>query len=283
MRHLLDPSSNLAQQVRSLLVHEYTRALQAITATPTEAVHDLRRCGKRSRAWLRLFRPGLSKELYGDENHAWRDLGRMLSPLHDQAAISSCLAHLGRRYADLIPQETLVQISTHLPQPALSEAQLAGIRADVHRRQRRLDHQSLTIEWRDLVSGHEKCHRAWIVAGSQFLSRPTTETRHTWRKRSKDLAYQLRVLAHLWPTMLQPLAATLTTLGDHLGDERDAALTCQWLRSHSHLDGSVEILRHARNWRRHLRHQCETLSTSLMRKSAGDSHSTVALSSLYLP
>jgi CHAD domain-containing protein len=47
------------------------------------------------------------------------------------------------------------------------------------------------------------------------------ETVHEWRKRVKDLWYQLRLVRKAWPDQLDPLAEDAHALADQLGDHHD--------------------------------------------------------------
>jgi CHAD domain-containing protein len=44
---------------------------------------------------------------------------------------------------------------------------------------------------------------------------------HEWRKRVKDLGYQMQILRELWPPVLKKLRTELDALGDLLGKEHD--------------------------------------------------------------
>ena len=44
---------------------------------------------------------------------------------------------------------------------------------------------------------------------------------HEWRKRVKDLGYQIQILRDLWPPVLEELRKDLKKLGDLLGEEHD--------------------------------------------------------------
>ncbi len=53
---------------------------------------------------------------------------------------------------------------------------------------------------------------------------PTAEAVHEWRKRAKDLWYQLRILSELWPAVLGETAEVAHDLADQLGDHHDLAV-----------------------------------------------------------
>ena len=47
---------------------------------------------------------------------------------------------------------------------------------------------------------------------------------HEWRKRAKDLRYQMEFLAPIWPGVLDAAAAELARLTDLLGDANDVGV-----------------------------------------------------------
>jgi CHAD domain-containing protein len=47
---------------------------------------------------------------------------------------------------------------------------------------------------------------------------------HEWRKRAKDLYYQVRMLCRIWPEQMDAIESELEQLGDFLGDAHDLVL-----------------------------------------------------------
>lgn len=59
---------------------------------------------------------------------------------------------------------------------------------------------------------------------------PSTGDLHEWRKRVKDLGYQVRLLAPAWPGGLKDLADELERLAGYLSDEHDLAILRRSMR-----------------------------------------------------
>ena len=59
---------------------------------------------------------------------------------------------------------------------------------------------------------------------------PSDENLHEWRKRLKDLLYQLRLLQAAWPTVLGAYVQEAHRLADLLGDDHDLTVLISVLR-----------------------------------------------------
>jgi CHAD domain-containing protein len=62
------------------------------------------------------------------------------------------------------------------------------------------------------------------------------ENVHQWRKRAKDLWYQLRIVRDAWPALLGETIDQAHELTDLLGDHHDLAVLADDLRSRGDLD-----------------------------------------------
>lgn len=58
-------------------------------------------------------------------------------------------------------------------------------------------------------------------------SDPVAENVHEWRKRTKDLWYQLRILRNAWPPVIYETAEQAHDLADLLGDHHDLAVLAE--------------------------------------------------------
>ena len=76
---------------------------------------------------------------------------------------------------------------------------------------------SWTVALEGLVEGYRRSHRAARAAWRH----PDADARHTWRKRAKAHALQVRLLAPLWPAMMSAWRSQWDELAQRLGDEHD--------------------------------------------------------------
>jgi hypothetical protein len=71
--------------------------------------------------------------------------------------------------------------------------------------------------------GLEASWRSARRAMNRALDAPTADALHQWRKRLKDHWYHARLMAPVWPEMMQHHVALADLLGEMLGDARDLA------------------------------------------------------------
>ena len=202
-------------------------------ADPVTAVHEIRKALKRVRAWLRLVRDHLGEEVFGEENRTARDMGRLLGTARD---------------AD-IHVETLPIILVELPEetrdspPALELARRMEVRRALvrqvvlaedgpmaqvveragHARDRTVDLPLEGLGPPGLATGVGRSYAAARDRFREAREHGDPERYHSWRKRVKDLQYQLQLLApRLTPGLRKRLQAQERT-GSHLGLANDLA------------------------------------------------------------
>lgn len=64
----------------------------------------------------------------------------------------------------------------------------------------------------------------------------SVENLHEWRKRVKDIGYQVRLLNPIWPRMLDDMADELERLADYLSDDHDLAILRRMVLQQPHED-----------------------------------------------
>jgi CHAD domain-containing protein len=193
-----------------------------------DALHDARTRLRMLRAMLKLQRPALSRAFFERQNAFLREAARVLSTARDAHVLQAALGGVA-------PDATAVA--------ALRE-RLAAESAEA---QRRLDELGIVqalaralLAERDLLESAPPppTKAVWqglrlTYARARRAARRTDdmESRHEWRKRVKDLRFQVRFLAPLWPAILGPHEKALHHLSDLLGEDHDLAVLDQWLMS----------------------------------------------------
>ena len=198
-----------------------------------EAVHELRRIFKRSRALLRLGADLVGRGRARKADRALRDLHRRLGALRDADAAVTTLRELagglvGLR-ADLCLRlaESLRRGARRRQAAAEAAALLPGIAAGLRTVLRRTDTwmpcggfavlaDALRRSWREARRGLREARRS-----------DDPEVLHAWRKQVKTLALQTAPLRALWTADGEDdLPQALRRIGSLLGTDHDLAVLC---------------------------------------------------------
>jgi CHAD domain-containing protein len=95
----------------------------------------------------------------------------------------------------------------------------------------------ISLEGFDAVRpGLLRTYRQGRKALREAIECPSAAAFHDWRKRVKDLWYQMRLFAPAYPLLLEPLADEIHRLSDALGDAHDLDL----LESALELEGTTD-------------------------------------------
>jgi CHAD domain-containing protein len=192
-------------------------------------VHDLRKCCKEVRGILRLARGALGNEVFKRENRAFRDAARPLSKVRDAKVLGERLESLLEHFSGSVAQQELAGVRR------VVSARREVIRRDLFRKRRavsrirrkiraaskRVDKWPLRNRgWRALEPGVRDVYRRGRRAMKAVQTAVTDEGLHEWRKRAKDLRYQLTLLLGA----SHRLAAVAHRLTDLLGEDHDLAV-----------------------------------------------------------
>jgi hypothetical protein len=188
--------------LRRIATEELSTALNRLAALPApEAVHGIRKNLKKTRALLRLYRSALPGQPAA--NATLRGVAAALSAQRDAAV---CLATLDRLFPELpdclLALRNLLLADSVAPArpipPGLAEP-LAALRDEAATwRLRGKPHSALKD---GLATTRRKARRA-ADAARAAPDRP--DLVHEWRKRVKDLWYQTRLFAPVWPELFAP-------------------------------------------------------------------------------
>jgi CHAD domain-containing protein len=149
-----------------------------------------------------------------------RDTTAILATLDKLIAHSS--GQLARHAWDDVRKPFVKKKRTQRSQKKHAIAEVARMLSSARRRVAKwpINHEGFSALRRGL--GHTYTRGRTIQA--QVHATPTVETLHEWRKRVKDLGYQVRVLKPMWPELLGCLADELERLADYLSDNHDLAI-----------------------------------------------------------
>jgi CHAD domain-containing protein len=201
-----------------------------------EAVHGARKDMKKLRTVLRLLRDGLGKKRYRRADARFRDAARALSGARDAEVKLETLEGLGEHQAGL-------------PAAAV-EAWRKILERDREAATDTVRGESLAAEAVEQIEAGLEEIRSWDLTGDSWETIAPALTRtyrrgrkamkaaedgddddlHEWRKRAKDLWYELRLLTRAWEGPLQATAEEAHRLTDLLGDHHDLAVLREDLR-----------------------------------------------------
>jgi CHAD domain-containing protein len=201
---------------------------------PAQAVHDARKRMKKTRAVLRLARPGLGDDLYRDENRRMRDAGRRLSGVRDAEVLVATLDDLAERSPAGVAPTTTARVRASLDAErvrARRDASDGGsppggeVADEVRRALERIDGWPLERDgFKALRPGLKRSYRRGRRRFAAARDEPTAERLHEWRKRVKDLWYHARLLRPAWPEGMDPIVDAADELSDVLGLDHDLAV-----------------------------------------------------------
>ncbi|MCA0270824.1 MAG: CHAD domain-containing protein [Proteobacteria bacterium] len=204
---------------------ETSRLILDDASLPRETlVHELRKNVKKTRALLRLVRPGFRD--FERENAALREAARLIAPLRDADVLTLTFDRAVAR-TDL-PRAETAALRDRLA-PASGDAIKPEERLEAHRQA--LATIAAGIEdWKIRHKGFDSLsgglERSWDACRrSMRKARDKTgaESLHLFRKRVKDHWYHARLLSPIWPEMMAAHVSACDKLGEALGDARDLA------------------------------------------------------------
>jgi CHAD domain-containing protein len=200
-------------------------------STPAEAIHEARKDMKKIRSAIRLVRDPLGDDIYRRENQHYRDIGRELSGLRDAEVLVETLESLAdrfgpaqdERYAGL--KERFEQELQARREDGSEEREMAAAAAALTAGRGRIEAWPLDGDgWELIAPGIHRSYRRGRKRLREIEQDASNETLHEWRKRAKDLWYQLRLIRDAEPELIGNLAAQTHDLSDHLGDDHDLVL-----------------------------------------------------------
>ena len=235
----LDNQRSLGKQVRKVALKQLSHALSEFRLKPHSpgvrdaSVHTARKRIKEVRALLRLVRNGVGEKQFDRENRALRDAARPLSEVRDGAALLDALRALEERYSGEIKKGAFKPLREALQKRRRSLRRRILQKGDAVRksatavkavRDRAAQWDLKSGAWKVLQAGLRRAYKKGHAAMTGALKDPSDEKLHEWRKRVKDLRYQLELLEPVWPDVMKATAEQANALSDLLGDDHDLAV-----------------------------------------------------------
>ncbi len=190
-------------------------------------VHEVRKHLKKLRAAMRLAVDEVGKNRHTREDRCVREIGRLVSDLRDAQVRLQTLIQLRDETAkgsgeNHFPRiEELLSLERESFSAAFAGWQKQAI-PKLERVGERLSKWPLAgITWKQICGTVGKIYKRGQRGLAKTIKKPQPENFHAWRKRVKDLWYQLRILQPLNRVVLEKIAADAEILGELLGREHD--------------------------------------------------------------
>lgn len=210
---------------------------------PAAAIHGARKDLKKLRGLLRLVRQDLGKKAFEAENRRYRDVGRLLSGSRDAEVKLETLLELQHRFDLPAGAAELWAGRLESERDELAAAtrdddrgRIAQATAAIAAGRDEISHWSLSTDsWALVESGLVRSYRDGRRALRRAEADRSADSVHRWRKRAKDLWYQLRLIEDAWPELLGATVAQTHELTELLGDHHDLAVLADDLRGRTDL------------------------------------------------
>jgi CHAD domain-containing protein len=197
-------------------------------------VHEVRKHLKKLRATMRLAIAAVGKNCHAKEDRCVRKIGRLVSDLRDAQVRLQTFIQLRDKAAknsgkQLFPHtEELLVLERESFSAAFAGWQRQAIPQLESVKARLMAWPLGGLSWKQICNAVCKIYRRGQRALATTIDDPEPENFHAWRKRVKDVWYQLRILQPLNRTVLEEMARDAEILGELLGIEHD--LDFLWAR-----------------------------------------------------
>jgi CHAD domain-containing protein len=197
-------------------------------------VHEVRKHLKKLRAAMRLAIPEVGKNRHTREDRCVRKIGRLVSDPRDAQVRLQTLIQLrddtakGPEDSPFPRIEELLSLERESFSAAFTGWQTQAI-PQLERVEARLLKWPLEgLTWKQICGAVGKIYKRGQRGLAKTIDDPKPENVHAWRKRVKDIWYQLRILQPLNRMVLTEMAHEAEVLGELLGREHD--LNFLWAR-----------------------------------------------------
>jgi CHAD domain-containing protein len=190
-------------------------------------VHEVRKHLKKLRAAMRLAAGAVGKNCHAREDRCVRKIGRLVSDLRDAQVRLQTFMELRdqavkRSGEQLFPRtEELLLLERESFSAAFTGWQTQAIPRLEYANSRLMDWRLEGLTWKQICGAVAKIYKRGQRGLAEALADPVPENFHAWRKRVKDIWYQLRILQPLNRVVLEQIALDAEVLGELLGREHD--------------------------------------------------------------
>jgi CYTH domain-containing protein/CHAD domain-containing protein len=216
---------------------------------PSAAVHAARKDMKKLRALLRLVRVEVGEERFRKENERYRDVGRRLAESRDSQVKIETLAALRKSFGGELPAAPLAAWRGELEaeRDAVGEgsellSRVGTAIAEIEVGRDEVSRWGLSSDsWELFAPGLRRSYRRGMREMKRVREKRRADDVHSWRKRVKDLWYQLRLVRGAWPEVVGETAEQAHELAGLLGDHHDLTVLAEDLAGRERLAGRASL------------------------------------------
>jgi CHAD domain-containing protein len=198
-------------------------------------VHETRKHLKKARAALRLVSGEIERDVWKREDRCLAKVGQLISEVRDAEVRLETVRQLrefarGKKRGFQETEELLAfELDSFLA--AFSEWPLEAEERLTQSLDRLREWPLDDLSCKRLRENVQRTYKRGRKALKIAIKKTSTKKLHTFRKRAKELWYQLRILRPLAPAVFRELNDELRTVGDFLGQVHDLAFVGQRLSS----------------------------------------------------
>ena len=228
----------MAKAIRRLGIERLEVALDCLKdCRRAEAIHCARKDIKRVRAVLRMGRTHIAEKELRRFSELLRETASHLAAPRDAYVKVKTLKALAAHFKGQLAPRSLRHIRSRLRYDFDEEMRrFAGQKKAkaVERVLIRLtkEFEGLEVDgkgWKAIGPGVKAAYGKGRIAWQRAQIELAPEDFHRWRKRAKDLWYQVTLLRPVWPEQMDAMAHELETLSEYLGDDHDLFVLQQFL------------------------------------------------------
>lgn len=224
--------------LRKALLGEFHAAVAKAKAAATSdtlatAVHESRKALRRGRAVLSMISAALPKSERRAVLRALQEARRSLSIARDHAVAPVTMTALALSEEDRV---TAKRVLDNAAEARPSAAELAHLLADVANRaaaQAEALEAALPqhLSWSEVVTGVQQVYGEARKARAK--SKKSTQQFHSWRRRSKELVYQLELLAEHAGQRISAIRDEVSGIVDQLSPAVDLIMLHEFVRTYA--------------------------------------------------
>jgi CHAD domain-containing protein len=204
------------------------RAVLHVQEDPHEAIHEVRLAVKRLRALWRLVRPHVGAPLATRENATLREAARRLGGVRDEQVIAETLDLLLRHTRGAAARDQGAALRKSLFAAGEPGIDFQAALAEGSRVVRASSGVMKVLPWEgwnwaSIAPGLGRTYRRASARMRGCAAKRESAAFHEWRKRVKDLQYQLEMAVFTWPA-LRGVQERVRDLARLLGEMQDLAV-----------------------------------------------------------